>query len=197
MVLKRKKEKKNLAFPLKWLPDLKEFRFWKMVNQFKVQTPYLDLFLLPNRPSHPLLRWHQSAGGVHRLLGSHWPPMRGRVTSHAEPGNPALVSTELHLSLSGLDALMAPLLGLRNLATAQMVLSLPLILTSSLCWLTGPINTAVSPHLAWSNFSDTTKFYGMRWTWPDPPGPCLDGKEFGFYPKCNGKPQQGVRRWWM
>lgn len=63
-------------------------------------------------------------------------------------GDPALVSTELHLNLSGLSVLMAPLLGVRNLAIAQMVMSLPLILTSILFCVTGPINTAVSPDLA-------------------------------------------------
>lgn len=70
------------------------------------------------------------------------------MTSNAEPWDPALVSIELHLNLSDVGVLMAPLPRIRNLAMAQMVLSPSLILISSLFWLPGPINMAVSPQQA-------------------------------------------------
>ena len=70
------------------------------------------------------------------------------MTSNAEPWDPALLSTELHLNLSDVGVLMVPLPGVRNLAMAQMVLSPSLMLISSLFWLPGPIYMAVSPQQA-------------------------------------------------
>ena len=74
------------------------------------------------------------------LLGLPWPPGNGHV-SFLMIGNPALGSNESFQS----GVLMVPLLGVKNLIVAQVVMSPSLILTSSFFWLTGSCQHSCVP----------------------------------------------------
>ena len=75
-----------------------------------------------------------------RLLGLPWPPGKGHM-SFLMIGNPALGSNESFQP----GVLMVPLLGVRNPIVAQVVMSPPLILTSSFFWLTGSCQHSCVP----------------------------------------------------
>ena len=74
------------------------------------------------------------------LMSLPWPPGNGHM-SFLMTGDHALGSTESFWS----GVLMVPLLGVRNLIVAQVVMSPPLILTSSFFWLTGSCQHSCIP----------------------------------------------------